>query len=186
MGPAQLNEQENEMPRVNFVKAAAKDNSLVKKGESYYWWKFRFGGKHMSLTPPKPSQLTQSPYTSGVLALQEMVDEFPLSEVADLEMLRDDVDSQLDEIKSTVEDSLSNMPDGLQQGETGSMMQERIDACDNAQSDAQSLDVDFTSDLADVQEGDDPPTEEELAEELSNWLEEKRNELSESIGNCVI
>jgi hypothetical protein len=172
------------MPRVNFVKAAAKDNSLVKKGESYYWWKFRFGGKHMSTTYPKPSQLTQSPYSSGVRALQEMIDDHPLNEVADLEMLRDDVDSQLDEIKSTVEDSLSNMPEGLQQGDTGQMMQERIDTCDSAQSDVQSLDTEFTSELDG--EGEEKPTEEELAEELQNWLEEKRSEMSESIGNCAV
>jgi len=175
------------MARAHFVKTAAKDNAVVKKGESYWWWAFRFGGKHFSKEQPKPSQLTQSAYMSGVLALQEMIDEFPLNEVADLEMLRDDVDSQLDEIKSTVEDSLSNMPEGLQQGETGSMMQERIDACDSAQSDAQSLDTEFTSDLTDnAQEGDDPPTEDELAEELQTWLDDKRNELSEALGNCVI
>lgn len=171
------------MARAHFVKAAAKDNAVVKKGESYWWWAFRFGGKHLSKEQPKPSQLTQSAYTSGVLALGEMIDDYPLNEAGDLEMLRDDVDTQLDEIKSTVEDSLSNMPEGLQQGETGSMMQERIDACDSAQSDVQSLDTEFTSELVD---SDDPPTEDELAEELQTWLDDKRNELSEALGNCSI
>jgi len=50
------------MPRVHFVKHARKDNDLVKKGESYYWWKFRFTGKCMSKTPPRKSQLTESEY----------------------------------------------------------------------------------------------------------------------------
>lgn len=54
------------MPRVHQVKKARKDNPVCKRGESYYWWKFRNGGKHFSLTYPKQSQLTQSPYLSVI------------------------------------------------------------------------------------------------------------------------
>jgi hypothetical protein len=172
------------MAKAQFVKAARQDNPVAKKGESYWWWAFRFGGKHYSKESPKPSQLTQSAYMGGILALGEMIDEFPLIEAADLGMLRDDVDSQLDELKSTCEDSLSNMPEGLQQGDTGQMLQERIDACDSAQSDVQSLDYDFQTELDG--EGDEAPTDEEKAEEIQNWLEDKRNELSEAVNNCVI
>ena len=39
------------MPRVHHVKSARKDNPVAKKGESYYWWKFRYGGKRYSKTP---------------------------------------------------------------------------------------------------------------------------------------
>jgi hypothetical protein len=60
------------VPKVNFVKAAAKDNRVAKKGESYYWWKFRYGSKHMSKTPPRPSQLTQSDFLSRQMELEEL------------------------------------------------------------------------------------------------------------------
>ncbi len=52
------------MARAHFVKKARKDNPAagIKAGDSYYWWKFRRGGKHYSKTAPRPSQLTQSEY----------------------------------------------------------------------------------------------------------------------------
>ncbi len=59
------------MPRVTHVKKARKDNPVCKAGESYYWWKFRYGGKHYSLTPPRASQLTQSAYLSVIYDAQE-------------------------------------------------------------------------------------------------------------------
>lgn len=58
------------MPRVHHIKKAAKDNAVVKKGESYYHWSFRYGGKRMSKMYPRPSQLTQSKY-STILAAKE-------------------------------------------------------------------------------------------------------------------
>ena len=49
------------MPRVHFVRKAAKAHAGgIEKGDSYYWWKFRYGGIRKSKTRPKRSQLTQS------------------------------------------------------------------------------------------------------------------------------
>lgn len=59
------------MPKVNFVRKAQKDNAVAKRGESYYWWKFRYGPKQMSKTRPKPSDLTQSQYLKVIYACQE-------------------------------------------------------------------------------------------------------------------
>jgi len=54
------------MARANFVKKARKDNSVVKKGESYYWWKFAYGSKQYSKEAPSRSQLTQSGFKMQV------------------------------------------------------------------------------------------------------------------------
>jgi len=59
------------MARAHHVKKARKDNPVAKAGESYYWWKFRFGDRHYSKTEPKASQLTQSPYLSVIYSCQE-------------------------------------------------------------------------------------------------------------------
>ena len=94
------------MPRVHHVKSARKDNPVAKKGESYYWWKFRYGGKRYSKTPPKPSQLTQSPYFSSIRSLVEMIEE---QEVRDEDMLNDlkeQVRDELESIQSECQDSL--------------------------------------------------------------------------------
>lgn len=62
---------------------------------------------------------------------QEGVD----SMVCDLESIRDDLQDRLD-----------NMPEGLQQAETGQLLQDRIDQLDGAISDLQNIDFDDMED----------------------------------------
>jgi len=52
------------MTQVNKVKCARRDypEEGIKKGESYYWWKFRHGPRMMSKSYPKKSQITQNPH----------------------------------------------------------------------------------------------------------------------------
>jgi flagellar biosynthesis chaperone FliJ len=122
------------MPRVHFVKKARKNNrdAGIKKGDSYYWWKFRFDGKHFSEKPPRPSQLTQSEYLSTVYSLQEQVEDMEvkddnLQDVA--EELRN-VAVNLRDLGSEQEEKISNMPDSLQSSATADLLQSRADACE--------------------------------------------------------
>lgn len=50
------------MPRVHRVERARKPipSAGIEVGDSYFWWKFRYGGRRVSKKRPKPSQLTQS------------------------------------------------------------------------------------------------------------------------------
>ena len=63
------------MPRVNTQKAN-KDypEQGIKKGDTYYSWAFRYGGKYKSKTPPKASQLTQSKMSGAYAAGEELSD----------------------------------------------------------------------------------------------------------------
>ena len=115
------------MPRVTYVKAARKDNPICKKGESYYWWKFRHGGKHMSLAYPKPSQLTQSAYLGSVYDLIEQVNNFEpeLGEEGAIETFGEEITEGIIEIREQCQESLDNMPESLQYSPTGELLQER-------------------------------------------------------------
>lgn len=123
------------MARAHFVKKARKANKAagIKKGDSYWWWAFMVGGrggpKHYSKTRPRPSQLTQSSFLSGILAAQEAIEDLPVDDidaiVDGLEGIKGDVEGLGDECDS----SLQNMPEGLQQGPTGELLQSRVDAC---------------------------------------------------------
>lgn len=130
------------MPRVHFVKKARKDvpNSDIKAGESYYWWKFRFGGKRVSRTRPKASQLTQSSFLSTLYDIQDLLASPPQDD--SLPDFRDDIVSQLEDLKGECEDSLSNMPDSLQYSPTGELLQERIDALESAISELEGIELD--------------------------------------------
>lgn len=171
------------MASVTFVKKAMKDypDHGIKKGESYYWWKFRFGGKHYSRTPPRQSQLTQSEFWGTVWGTQEGIDdeatklradhakwsaehaddlsklaehiatehgddssacdpkecesrpeieEFPWSDYSAIE----DAKSQMEDLSSECDDKRSNMPDSLQDSESGQRLEERQQAADDAAS----------------------------------------------------
>ena len=142
------------MPRVTHVKKARKDHprGLYKAGDSYYWWKFRNGGKQVSLTPPQPWQLTQSPFKQSLYKLQAEMD--ALTDSSDPDELETFID-QVREMGEECQESLDNMPDSLQYSPSGELLQERIDAADSA------------ADEMDVQKG-----EFEQAKEARDELEE--------------
>lgn len=128
------------MPRVYHVKKARKDNPVCKKGESYYWWKFRFGGKRYSLTPPKPSQLTQSEFLG---TLYDIEDSFNTAE--DLDGLKS-IQEEVEMLRDETEEKLENMPDSLQYSPTGELLQERIDFCDELISEFDNIEEDESLD----------------------------------------
>jgi gas vesicle protein len=141
------------MPRVTHVKKARKDNPVCKAGESYYWWKFRYGGKHYSLTRPRPSQLTQSAYYSGIRGLMEQIEDTEVNDNDDFTSLRDEVSSELETIRDECQENLDNMPEQLQDAPTGELLQERIDACENAQSEVECAD-EFDEEEPDIDDYD--------------------------------
>jgi hypothetical protein len=155
------------MPRVTFVKNARKDNKVCLKGESYYWWKFRFGGKHYSLTRPKPSQLTQSNYLGTLYSICESVEEYGIEpgEEGAIENLRDEVVGQLEELRDECEESRSNMPEALQDSPTGELLQERYDAIDGA-----------LGDIENVEEPDQWQEARDSEEAYNEWLESEPDE----------
>lgn len=139
------------MARAHFVKHARKDHpeAGIKKGESYYWWKFRTGGrggaKHYSKTAPKQSQLTQSEFLSRVYEIQERIDALTMPD-SGLVDLKGEIDSIAEEIRNLgqeQEDKISNMPDSLQQGSTGELLQGRADACEEWASDLENVDLEI-------------------------------------------
>lgn len=203
------------MPRVNYVKKARKDNPVCKRGESYFWWKFRYGGKRFSLTRPRPSQLTQSAYYGTLRGMVEGIEDYEVSDFDDFETLKDDITSQLDDLRSETQDSLDNMPESLQYSPTGELLQERIDALENAEYD---MDVDefefdeedFTREPFDDDEEFDSDEDRDTAEadheheqdelesdheqdqqemrtaEFETWMCESKDALIEAVSNCEL
>jgi hypothetical protein len=133
------------MARTHFVKKARKDypEAGIKKGESYYWWKFRYGGKHMSKEAPKASQLTQSEFLSRLYDVQDRLANISADNIEDIQTETESIAEELNEMASDCRDKHDNMPDGLQEGEVGQMLEERADACENAASELEGIDYDY-------------------------------------------
>lgn len=135
------------MPRLHFVKKARKANKDhdIKKGDSYYWWKFRLGRssmKRISKTRPRRSQLTLSEFYGTMYDaeddLEAAVDEFRHGH--DLEALASACEaakSDVEQAGETCQEKFDNMPDSLQQGETGQLLEGRVQSCEEI---AQALD----------------------------------------------
>lgn len=143
------------MPRLHFVKKARKDNPAVKAGESYYWWKHNFGPKRYSKTKPRRSQLTNSSYLATVYDLQDdLPDEIDNSAVQDLIQ-------QLEELRDETESSLDNMPEHLQDSSSsGQVLQERLNLLEEAIDELNCLDF----------EDKEPDELEEIQQSVSDIL----------------
>ena len=170
------------MPKVNYVKAAAKDHGHIKKGQPYYWWKFRYGGKHTSLTRPRASQLTQSEFIGAVLSLQERVEDSSPSTVEDFESERDDIISELENLRDETQEKFDNVPESLQYGPTGELLQARIDSVDSVISDLQSVDVDFDADDLEKEEGEE---DEDFETRKTEAEEEAVNNAWSELGDLI-
>jgi hypothetical protein len=131
------------MARVHFVKKARKDNPAVKKGQSYYWWEFRYGGTHYSVTPPRPSQLTQSEFLSQYLSIQETLEDAMngASSVSDVEEAIEEAKSELECLRDETDEKWNNMPEQLQYCETGELLQERVETCDEYISNLEAIET---------------------------------------------
>lgn len=136
------------MPKVHHVKKARKDNKKagIKKGESYYWWAFRVGRgsiKRYSKTPPRPSQLTNSEYMSSFLSLQEEIEDEAqgVKTKEDAESLAQFMRDKAEEYRTLgdeQQEKFDNMPEGLQSGDTGQLLECRKEACDRGAEELES------------------------------------------------
>jgi hypothetical protein len=172
------------MARVTKVEHAQKDypEYEIKKGDTYYWWKFRFGGKHVSKTYPNRSQLTQSSFLGSLYDLEDnwsLDREDPQGSIEDLK-------SQVEDLKSQCEESLENMPDNLRENsESGNLLQERIDQCDEWIGNLEGIDADINEEDFEIPEEDqqriDALPEKEREAALEEVKEQMRNDRLDEI-----
>lgn len=122
----------------------------IKAGDTYWYVKLKMqrGGRVMrSLTPFKPSQLTQSAFKSAWLSAQE---EWEASD-KDADAIRAAAEA-ISEAGQEAQNSFDNMPEGLQQGDTGQTLENRASTAEDIAGQLESL--------ADELEGLDEPGEE--------------------------
>lgn len=178
------------MARANFVKKARKDNPAVKKGESYYWWKFKFGSKNYSKTPPKQSQLTQSEFLGTMYDIQDTISD--LTTDSDFESEIPEIVSELEQLRDECEERRENMPEQLQDSGSGEMLQNRYDEVEGMMNELDSIDTDIDEeeikrDTKENAEKEDDESEETFKErindEVDEEIENKKQEILEEIQN---
>lgn len=131
------------MPKLHHVKANRDYPEIgVKKGEMYYHWSFRYGGKRKSKNRPKPSQMTNSPFLSEAYSINEDIEALEaknFESMEDLVTFCDEIIERANELSSQCQDSLDNLPDSLRDSSpTGEMLQTRVDNVENFVSEMES------------------------------------------------
>jgi hypothetical protein len=184
--------------------ADSKDKVWCPKGETYYTWGMMMGGRGVqqrSRTQPKRSQLTNSDFLGQIYDLEDDSGFDAATCPEDLASARDDIAQQLRDLGQEQQDKYDNMPDGLQQGDTGVLLEERAQACEQIADEFDQVDLDDYEDLdsSEIDEAKDEfRSEKEMAddakvdekdpryieiieqknqEKLDEWLEEKKGEL---------
>lgn len=160
------------MPRVNFVKKERKANKEygIKKGDSYYWWKFNFGPKIVSKTPPKRSQLTRSDFLSQLYDLEDSIGEFQADSEDDIRSGIEEFTGMIDDLINECQERLDNMPDHLRESSSsGQTLQERIDQLESWKSDLESVDTTVDDEL---EEKTVDKREEEKKQKIEEILDE--------------
>lgn len=133
------------MPKIHKVEKARKaiPSINVAVGETYYWWKRRFGRSKSgtvvkSKTYPKRQELTSSSYLCAVYDLEDKVNAMSNEEILNGGL--EDVYSDLETIKDELEEKLENMPEGLRESsDSGQTLQQRIDATEEAMSEVEEV-----------------------------------------------
>ncbi|HUW14874.1 MAG TPA: hypothetical protein VM537_34460 [Anaerolineae bacterium] len=139
------------MPRVTRVEKARKDypEAGISKGDTYYHWSFRYGGKHRSKDRPRPSQLTQSKL-SGAYAAQESIED--LSGETDIDTIRSVVESAISEIQEVAEeyrDSADTIRETFSESPTADECEEKAEALESYAEELEGVTLDEWSDEPD-------------------------------------
>ena len=169
------------MPRVNRVSKARKAQgscscgSTIGVGDSYKWIKFRYGGRRVKCSKCefKRSELTRSAYLSQGYDLEDRFASIAVSfercgdgslDFSDMQSDMGDVASEFGALGEEQEESRDAMPESLQCGDVGTMLEERSSAC-------LSLQEEIESAAGSLDEIEESLSDEEIEDEARSILE---------------
>ena len=155
------------------------DEILINVGESYYNWCFYGGQPQYSKERPKPSQLTQNWFKQELYSIQEKIEEFEPEDVEDVATFVDDIRSDAESLRDECQEHLDNMPEQLQDSDSGQTLQERIDNLDSVIGDIDNFDSEFESEIEKEDDETDDEFLERQSEEKQQWLDDKMSEIQE-------
>lgn len=158
----------------------------IKTGDGYKWWKFRYSGRFVRCLEvkchPKPSQLISNPFQSALAAISES-----LSEAFGQARSQTDPTIAIEAARGAAEDLRSlgeeqsekfyNMPDGLQQGDTGQLLENRASECEDKACTLESY-ADDAESAWENREDEEDKGEQEIADEIMDELESNCDDIS--------
>lgn len=184
------------MGKVNFIRSSRKQwkcdkcGSDINKGDSYYRGEVNFGPVFIRCNKCKLQswEVTTSDWTRSI---GEIVNTWQDNYSLDDEGV-EELYSAIEDVQSDVQDRLDNMPEGLQEGDIGQLLQERIEMCESAMYDLENIDFDelklnaveeWYDPSANIDEVEDEDFEDEDDDE-SDWLPEYDSVIEHEEAGC--
>lgn len=128
----------------------------IKKGDTYFFAQIKTGPRSSRIIRSKEripqSKLTTSAFMSTVYSIGEQFDAIVHDNTAP-DAFRD-LAQQVRDLGEETQSSFDNMPDGLQQGDTGQMLEERVSNCEQWADDIESAADQLESTISEIEEKD--------------------------------
>lgn len=121
-------------------------------------------------------EVTTSDYQLRVGALVYRWQKDYSTEPHDLADTLEEIKSELEDIKSEMEDKLDSMPDGLRDGDTGCLLQDRIDEVESALDDLENVEA----------ESEDLEQGALTDEEAEGWAEDVMEAIDNALSNISV
>jgi DNA-directed RNA polymerase subunit RPC12/RpoP len=125
-------------------------------------------------------ELSSSDYVQGVGRVCDCWEEDYGCDEDTAQSVADELQNICDEVQS----SLDNMPEGLQEGDTGQLLQERIDNLELAISDLEAIDYDGIKE-GELGDSDYDSLTDEAKEEMDEAIKSSLREEIESVLSCL-
>ena len=125
-------------------------------------------------------ELSSSEYVQGVGRVCECWEEDYGCDENTAQSIADELSNIFDETQN----SLDNMPEGLQEGDTGQLLQERIDNLESAISDLEAIDYDSIKE-GELGDSDYDSLTDEAKEEMDEAIKDSLREEIESALSCL-
>lgn len=184
-----------------------KCGAIIPKGSKYYRGEINFGPTKIRCTKCglHSWEMTTSDYLLSVGRVVNMWEEdFGLNDAT-----AEEITSELESIRDDLQERLDNMPEGLQEGDVGQLLQERISGLEDAISELESIDldaiysaaVDEGFEHADLNDDDEAPTfsdfdadwekfldsdlEDDVRDAATTYVEDELRSAIEDALNCI-
>lgn len=185
------------MAKVHAVKKARKDypEAGIKRGDTYYWWQFLHSAPTRSKSYPKQSQLTRSAHKSEAYSIVEEIEMFSTGDIiSNGEGLVGDLVDRIRELAQQSQDSLDNMPEQLQEGDTGQLLQQRVEDMEQWADELDGIDCHIDADELkseaeeeaedELQDDPDLDVENRIEELYDEKVEYRAEEILQEIQGC--
>ena len=145
----------------------------IKKGDRYFFVAVKTGPRSSrtirSLTRPKRWELTGSEFYSELWQIEDE----GFDGIEDASALKD-VAERIRELGEAQQEKFDNMPEGLQQGDTGQMLEQRAENCSSWADDIENTADELESELEEFDAAIEPWKEHQIA--LKGWEDADEDE----------